>query len=61
MRRVFVLLAASGFGFGAVVADLPEVLAGDRAFSEESGVKRAGNWSNADAAAKAKADDATRV
>ncbi len=59
MRRVFVLLAASGFGFGAVVADLPEVLAGDRAFSEESGVKRAGNWSNADAAAKAKADDAT--
>ena len=59
MRRVFVLLAASGIGLAAVVADLPEVVAGDRAFSEESGVKRTGNWSNADAAAKAEADDAS--
>jgi hypothetical protein len=59
MRRIFVLLAASGFGFAAAVVDMPDVLAGDRAFSDESGVKRAGNWSNADGAAKAEADDAT--
>ena len=59
MRRVFVLLAASGFGFAAAVADMPNVLAGDRAFSDDSGVKRTGNWSNADGAAKAEADDAT--
>ena len=58
MIRVFVLLAALGFGFGAVVADLPEVLAGDRAFSDDTGVKRSGNWSNADAAEKAEADSA---
>ncbi|WP_108881193.1 hypothetical protein [Anderseniella sp. Alg231-50] len=45
MRRVFVLLAASAFGVAATVVDSPGVLAGDRAFSDESGVKRAGNWS----------------
>lgn len=59
MRRVFVLLAASGIGLGAVVADMPDVLAGDRAFSDDSGVKRTGNWSNAKGTAKAEADDAT--
>lgn len=58
MRRVFVLLAAFGFGFGAVVADLPEGFAGDRAFSDDNGVKRSGNWSNADAAEKAGEDSA---
>ncbi len=56
MRRVFVLLAA--FGLISVVADLPDVLAGDRAFSDDDGVKRSGNWSNADAAEKAGADNA---
>lgn len=58
MRRVFVLLAASGIGLATAVAETPHVFAGDRAFSDETGVKRAGNWSNADAAEKAEADDA---
>lgn len=58
MRRVFVLLAASGIGIGAVVANLPEVFAGDRAFSDDNSVKRAGNWSNADGAEKSEADSA---
>lgn len=57
MRRVFVLLAASGLGLAAVAAEAPEVLAGDRAFSDDSGVKRTGNWSNADAAAQAESGD----
>ncbi len=60
MRHVIVLLAASGFGLAAAVAETPEAHAGDRAYSEDSGVKRAGNWSNAGGATKAEADDAGR-
>ncbi|MEM7636255.1 MAG: hypothetical protein AAF299_16945 [Pseudomonadota bacterium] len=59
MRRVFVLLAASGFGL-AGVADMPEAHAGDRAFSEQGGVKRTGNWSNSGAATEDEADDTSR-
>lgn len=55
MRRVFVLLAA--FGFTVATADIPDVIAGDRAFSDDNAVKRAGNWSRADSdAAKAETD-----
>ncbi len=55
MRRVFVLLAA--FGFTVAIADIPDVIAGDRAFSDDVGIKRSGNWSRADSeAAKAEAD-----
>ncbi|MEO1161271.1 MAG: hypothetical protein AAFW74_12600, partial [Pseudomonadota bacterium] len=52
MRRVFVLLAASAFGLAATVADSIVLLAGDRAYSDESGVKRAGNWSKKASEAK---------
>ena len=62
MRRVFVLLAA--VGLVATTAEVSDVAAGDRAFSNDIGVKRAGNWSRADqeaadaaaAAAAAEAD-----
>lgn len=60
MRRVIVLLAASGFGLAAAVAEMPDTYAGDRAYSDDSGVKRSGNWSNADGAPKTEADDAGR-
>ena len=46
MRRVFVLLVATGLV--ATIANVKSVAAGDRAFSEDVGVKRAGNWSRAD-------------
>lgn len=46
MRRVFVLLVAAGLV--ATVANINDVAAGDRAYSEDIGVKRAGNWSRAD-------------
>ncbi len=50
MRRFFVLLAA--LGVIAASADIQDVHAGDRAYSDDTGVKRAGNWSRADTDAK---------
>ncbi len=59
MRRVFVLLAA--FGFTVATADIPDVIAGDRAFSDDNAVKRAGNWSRADSDAAKAATDGTEA
>ncbi len=60
MRRVFVLLAASGIGLAAATTDAPRALSGDRAFSDDIGVKRSGNWVNSGTAADAEADAAAR-
>lgn len=49
MRRVFVLLVAAGLV--ATMVNIEDVAAGDRAYSDDVGVKRAGNWSHADQAA----------
>ena len=46
MRSVFVLLAAAGLV--ATFVGVEDVAAGDRAYSDDTGVKRAGNWSRAD-------------
>lgn len=46
MKRVFVLLVAAGLV--ATFVNTRGVVAGDRAFSDDVGVKRAGNWSRAD-------------
>jgi len=56
MRRVFVLLVATGLvATGINIKDVP---AGDRAYSDDAGVKRAGNWSRADQeAAKSESKD----
>ncbi len=49
MRSVFVFLAAAGLI--ATSVSVEDVTAGDRAYSGDTGVKRAGNWSRADQAA----------
>jgi hypothetical protein len=58
MRRIFVMLAA--VGLIATNVDIKGVAAGDRAYSDDTGVKRAGNWSRADQEAAKSASKKTR-
>ena len=57
MRRVFSLLVAASLV--ATMVNIEDVAAGDRAYSDDVGVKRAGNWSRADQeAAKSQSEGA---